>query len=93
MLKKPPRGSDNNGALQVMVRLDGRDHFITRFDCWHDPLAQARGKPFVPRCGETPAGRIACILTYAHMEYFFSYTLQRFTPMITLSVVPVYLTE
>ena len=30
MLKKPPRVRDNNGALQVRLRLGGRDHFINR---------------------------------------------------------------
>ncbi len=41
MLNKPPRVRDNNGALQVRVRLDGRDHFINRLGRWHDPVAQA----------------------------------------------------
>ena len=44
MLKKPPRVKNNNGALQVRVRLDGRDHFINRFGRFDDPVAQARGQ-------------------------------------------------
>jgi len=44
MLKKPPRVRDNNGALQVRLRLDGRDHFINRLWRWDDPVAQARGQ-------------------------------------------------
>ena len=44
MLKKPPRVRDNNGALQVRLRLDGRDHFINRLGCFDDPIAQARGQ-------------------------------------------------
>ena len=44
MLKKPPRVRDNNGALQVRLRLDGRDHFINRLGRWDDPVAQARGQ-------------------------------------------------
>ena len=44
MLKKPPRLRDNNGALQVRLRLDGRDHFINRLGRWDDPVAQARGQ-------------------------------------------------
>ena len=44
MLKKPPRVRDNNGALQVMLRLDGRDHFINRLGRFDDPVAQARGQ-------------------------------------------------
>ena len=43
-LKKPPRVRDNNGALQVRLRLDGRDHFINRLGRWDDPVAQARGQ-------------------------------------------------
>ena len=41
MLKKPPRVRDNNGALQVRLRLDGRDHFINRLGRFDDPVAQA----------------------------------------------------
>ncbi len=44
MLKKPPRVRDNNGALQVRLRLDGRDHFINRLGRFNDPVAQARGQ-------------------------------------------------
>ena len=44
MLKKPPRVRDNNGALQVRLRLDGRDHFINRLGRFDDPIAQARGQ-------------------------------------------------
>ena len=43
MLKKPPRVRDNNGALQVRLRLDGRDHFINRIGRFDDPVVQARG--------------------------------------------------
>ena len=41
VLKKPPRVRDNNGALQVRLRLDGRDHFINRIGRFDDPVAQA----------------------------------------------------
>ena len=44
MLKKPPRVRDNNGALQVRLRLDGLDHFINRLGRFDDPVAQARGQ-------------------------------------------------
>ena len=44
MLKKPPRLRDNNGALQVRLRLDGRDHFINRLGRFDDQVAQARGQ-------------------------------------------------
>ena len=42
--KKPPRVRDNNGALQVRLRLGGRDHFINRIGRFDDPVAQARGQ-------------------------------------------------
>ena len=44
MLKKPPRVRDSNGALQVRLRLDGRDHFINRLGRCDDPVDQARGQ-------------------------------------------------
>ena len=44
MLKNPPRVRDNNGALQVRLWLDGRDHFINRIGRFDDPVAQARGQ-------------------------------------------------
>jgi len=44
MLKKPPRVRDNNGALQVRLRLDGRDYYINRLECFDDPVAQAKGQ-------------------------------------------------
>ena len=44
MLKKPPRVRDNNGALKVRLRLDGRDHFINRLGRFDDPVAQARAQ-------------------------------------------------
>ena len=44
MLKKPPRVRDNNGALQVRLRLGGRDHFINRIGRFDDPVAQVRGQ-------------------------------------------------
>ncbi len=44
MLKQPPMVRDNNGALQVRLRLDSRDHFINRLGRWNDPVAKARGE-------------------------------------------------
>ena len=42
MLKKLPRLRNNNGALQVRLRLDGRDDFINRLGRFGDLFAQAR---------------------------------------------------
>ena len=40
---------NNNGALQVRVRLDGRDHFINRLGRWDDPVAVARAQALSAR--------------------------------------------
>lgn len=40
-MRKPPTLRNNNGALQLRVRLNGRDHFINRLGRWGDPLAMA----------------------------------------------------
>ena len=44
MLKKPPRVRLNKGALQIRLRLDGRDFFINRLGRLDDPVAQARAQ-------------------------------------------------
>ena len=41
-MKKPPALRNNNGVVQVRVRLDGRDHFINRIGRWDDPIAHAK---------------------------------------------------
>jgi len=41
-LRKAPTLRNNNGALQVRVRLDGKDHFINRLGTFNDPVARAR---------------------------------------------------
>lgn len=43
-MRKPPTLRNNNGALQVRVRLNGRDHFINRLGRWGDSLAMARAE-------------------------------------------------
>ena len=43
VLRKAPSLRNNNGALQVRVRLEGKDCFINRVGRWDDPVAQARG--------------------------------------------------
>tara|TARA_B100001057_G_scaffold290919_1_gene290934 strand:+ start:1126 stop:1392 length:267 start_codon:yes stop_codon:yes gene_type:complete len=44
MWKKSSMLRDNNGALQVRLRLEGRDHFINRIGRFDDPVAQAKGQ-------------------------------------------------
>jgi len=41
-VKKPPALRNNNGVVQVRVRMDGRDHFINRIGRWDDPIANAK---------------------------------------------------
>ena len=41
-MKKPPSLRNNNGTLQVRVRIDGRDAFINRLGRWDDPVAVAK---------------------------------------------------
>ena len=41
---KPPSLRNNNGSLQVRVRIDGRDAFINRLGRWSDPVAVARAQ-------------------------------------------------
>jgi len=43
-LRKAPSLRNNNGALQVRVRLDGKDCFINRLGRWEDPVARARAQ-------------------------------------------------
>ena len=46
MLEKLPRVRDNNAALQVRLRLDGRDHFINRLAPFCYRVVQAREQAF-----------------------------------------------
>ena len=43
-MKKPPSLRNNNGSLQVRVRIDGRDAFINRLGRWNDAVAVARAQ-------------------------------------------------
>ena len=43
-LQKPPSLRNNNGSLQVRVRIDGRDAFINRLGRWSDPVAVAKAQ-------------------------------------------------
>ena len=41
-MRKPPSLRNNNGTLQVRVRIDGKDAFINRLGRWSDPVAVAK---------------------------------------------------
>jgi hypothetical protein len=43
-MRKAPSLRSKNGALQVRVRMDGRDVFINRLGRWGDPVAVARAQ-------------------------------------------------
>ena len=43
-MRKAPSLRNNNGALQVRMRLDGKDCFINRLGRWEDPVARARAQ-------------------------------------------------
>ena len=43
-MRKAPSLRRNNGAVQVRVRVDGKDRFINRLGRWDDPVAVARAQ-------------------------------------------------
>jgi integrase len=43
-LRKAPSLRNNNGAVQLRVRIDGRDHFINRLGRWDEPVAVAKAQ-------------------------------------------------
>lgn len=48
-MRRPPSLRNNNGALQVRVRLAGKDHFINRLGRWDDSVAVARAQALSAR--------------------------------------------
>ena len=48
-MRRPPSLRNSNGALQVRVRLGGKDHFINRLGRWDDPVAVARAQALSAR--------------------------------------------
>lgn len=42
ILRKAPALWTNNGALQLRVRLEGKDHFINRLRRFDDPVARVK---------------------------------------------------
>ncbi len=48
-MRRPPSLRNNNGAVQVRVRLGGRDHFINRLGRWDDPVAVAKAQALSAR--------------------------------------------
>ena len=43
-MRKAPSLRKNNGAVQLRVRIDGKDHFINRLGRWDDPAAVAKAQ-------------------------------------------------
>ena len=48
-MSRPPFLRNNNGSMQVRVRLDGRDHFLNCLGRWDDPVAVARAQALSAR--------------------------------------------
>jgi len=48
-LRKAPSLRNNNGAVQLRLRIDGRDHFINRLGRWDDPAAVAKAQALSAR--------------------------------------------
>ena len=43
-MRKAPSLRNNNGAVQLRVRISGKDHFINRLGRWDDPAAVAKAQ-------------------------------------------------
>ncbi len=67
---KPPSLRNNNGSLQVRVRIDGRDAFISRLGRWSDPVAVAK------------AQAISAQIWSDYQQDTFDSTLQRYQPLV-----------
>jgi integrase len=48
-MRKPPSLRNNNGALQLRVRIEGNDAFINRLGSWSDPAAVAKASALSAR--------------------------------------------
>ena len=48
-MRKPPSLRNNNGALQLRVRIEGNDAFINRLGSWSDPAAIAKASALSAR--------------------------------------------
>jgi len=48
-VRKAPSLRNNNGAIQVRIRIDGKDHFISRIGRWSDPVAIAKAQALSAR--------------------------------------------
>jgi len=69
-MRKAPSLRSNNGALQVRVRIDGRDAFINRLGRWDDPVAVAR------------AQAISAQIWSDYQEGTFDRSLMRYLPLV-----------
>jgi len=69
-MRKAPSLRSNNRALQVRVRIDGKDHFINRLGRWDDPVAVAR------------AQSISAQIWSDYQEGTFDRSLMRYLPLV-----------
>ncbi len=70
ILRKAPTLRNNKGALQVRVRLDGKDHFINRMGRFDDPAVRARALGI--------SAEIWCDVQHAELDQ----RLNRYRPLI-----------
>jgi integrase len=62
-VRKPPSLRNNNGAIQVRVRIDGIDRFINRLGRYSDPVAIARAHTLSAQIWEDHcSGKLDCTL-------------------------------
>ena len=69
-MRKAPSLRNNNGALQVRVRLEGKDCVINRLGRWDDPVARAR------------AQAIAAEIWRDYREGALDWSLNRYKPLV-----------
>ena len=48
-MRKAPSLRNNNGAIQVRVRIEGKDYFISRLGRWDNPVAVAKAQALSAR--------------------------------------------
>lgn len=69
MVRKPPSLRNNNGAIQLRVRLDGNDYFINRLGKFSDPVALAK------------AGTISARIWQDYCSGTLDYSLESYQPV------------
>jgi integrase len=69
-VRKPPSLRNNNGVIQLRVRVDGQDRFINRLGRFQDPIAVAR------------AQTLSAQIWQEHQDRSFDPTLAKYQPIV-----------